>query len=131
MQVMQREIIGMYVEFAVPAVALALGTLLSFPGAFVFFYVFLGVTGRGLPDMEAIFASFPEFIADPASELFEKVICVCVCAYVCARACVCACVCACSCVRVRVCVACVCARVHAAIWLLLARHGFPCCSYGY
>ncbi len=104
MQVMQREIIGMYVEFAVPAVALALGTLLSFPGAFVFFYVFLGVTGRGLPDMEAIFASFPDFIADPASELFEKVICVCVCACARARAHR-ACVCACSCVRcVRVCV---------------------------
>jgi hypothetical protein len=86
MQVMQREIIAMYVEFAVPAVALALGTLLSFPGAFVFFYVFLGVTGRGLPDMEAIFASFPDFIADPASELFEKVICVCVCVRARARA---------------------------------------------
>jgi len=64
-KVMQAEIIEMYVDFAVPAVALALATLLSFPGAFVFFFATLGVTGRGLPDLVSLVENFPEFIAEP------------------------------------------------------------------
>jgi len=31
------------------------------------------VTGRGLPDVEALFATFPEFLADPAADLLAKV----------------------------------------------------------
>jgi hypothetical protein len=64
-KVMQAEIIEMYVDFAVPAVALAFGTILSFPGAFLFFLGTLGVTGRGLPDLVALVETFPEFLATP------------------------------------------------------------------
>lgn len=71
--VLQREIIEMYVDFAVPAVSLALGTLLSFPGAFLFFFVFLGVTGRGINDIEALFEAFPEFISQPVGEFLGNV----------------------------------------------------------
>ncbi len=64
-KVMQAEIIEMYVDFAVPAVALALGILLSFPGAFVFFFATLGLTGRGLPDLVSLVETFPDFIGEP------------------------------------------------------------------
>lgn len=70
---MQAEIIEMYVEFAVPAVSLALGTFVAFPGAFAVFFTALAVTGRGLPDVQALFASAPDFIADPAANLLDKV----------------------------------------------------------
>jgi hypothetical protein len=51
----------------------ALGTLVAFPGAFVLFFSLLSLTGRGLPDVEALFATFPDFIADPAADLLDKV----------------------------------------------------------
>jgi hypothetical protein len=70
---LQNEIIEMYVDFAVPAVSLALGTLLSFPGAFAFFFLFLSVTGRGISDVEAMFAALPDFIADPAVDFLGNV----------------------------------------------------------
>lgn len=72
-KVMEGEIIDMYVEFAVPALSLALATLFAFPGAFFLFFAGLGATGRGLPDLQALFATFPEIIATPALNLFEKV----------------------------------------------------------
>ena len=70
---MQSEIIEMYVDFAVPAVALALGTLASFPGAFVVFFTGLGVTGRGLPDIEALVENFPDFLAEPLGNALEGI----------------------------------------------------------
>lgn len=70
---LESEIVDLYVAFAVPALALALSTLLAFPGAFLLFYASLAVTGRGLPDVEAFFAALPAAIATPASELLAKV----------------------------------------------------------
>ena len=66
-QRLRRELVDLYTEFTVPALSLAIGTLISFPGAFAFFYISLQISGRGLPDIQNLVASFP-----PAADALSK-----------------------------------------------------------
>jgi hypothetical protein len=62
------EILEIYTNFAVPSLSLAFGTFVSFPGAFVLIFIALQASGRGLPDLKALFASVP-FVADALSHI--------------------------------------------------------------
>jgi hypothetical protein len=62
------EILELYTEFAIPSLSLAIGTIITFPGAFAFFFVALQASGRGLADIQALFASVP-FVADALSHI--------------------------------------------------------------
>ncbi len=62
------EILELYTEFAIPSLSLAIGTIITFPGAFAFFFVALQASGRGLADIQALFAPVP-FAADALSHI--------------------------------------------------------------
>ena len=62
------EILSIYTEFAVPALSLAVGTFITFPGAFVFFFIALQASGRGLADIQTLAAPVP-FAADALSHV--------------------------------------------------------------
>jgi hypothetical protein len=53
------EILSIYTEFAVPSLSLAIGTFISFPGAFAIVFIALQASGRGLADVQALLAPVP------------------------------------------------------------------------